>query len=117
MDNVNEIEGIIEELRSKKKQKIGTLAYWVYIEEKYILKYVNVSFLKKDRKEALKVISEIQNMNDFVFWCDSKKGKKFYSDKYNKIVDAFKTQQIKPWLSYEYGVGKPESEVSEMGLL
>jgi hypothetical protein len=106
MKDVKKIEEFIEKARKENKQKKGILAYWLHIEKRYIINYVDISFLKKDRKETLKVIKEIQSKDEFLFWANSPEGEKFYDENYNKIVEAIKAQQIKPWLDYEYGVKK-----------
>jgi hypothetical protein len=112
MENVNAIEEVIEKARKTHKQKAGMLAYWSYIGKRYIINYANVSFLKKDRRETLKVLRDVQCSAGFMFWANSPEGDQFYREKYNKILAALKAQQIKPWIEYEYGVRKPESELS-----
>lgn len=108
MRDVFNIEEFIENTRKGNKQKKGILAYWSYIDKQYIINYVDISFLKKDRKATLKVIEEIESSENFLFWGNSPEGEKFYNDNYNKIMRAVKGQQIKPWLNYEYGVKKGE---------
>ena len=109
MENVRVIEEIIENARVKNKQKSGILAYWIYIDNRYIINSVNISFLKKDRKEALNKLLDIQAKENFLFWAASAEGEKFYNENYNKIMNAVKAQQLKPWLVYEYGLKKDES--------
>jgi hypothetical protein len=108
-----ELLEIIEKARVETKQKSGALAYWLKIDNRFIINYVDVSFLKKDRKQTLKTILEIQEKDGFIFWANSPEGEKFYYDNYNKIQEALNIQQIKPWISNEYGIeksNKPEKE-------
>jgi len=99
------IEEVIEKARLN-KQKSGMLAYWLRIDKRNIIHYVNISFLKKDRKESLDIINEIQSKENFLFWANSPEGEDFYNKNYEKISKAIKTQEIKPWLFYEFGVDK-----------
>lgn len=105
MKYVKRIEQIIEKARLQKKKE-GILAYWLYIDKRYIINHVNISFLKKDRKATLTIIKEIEENETFLFWANSPEGEKFFDENYNKIVAAVKAQQIKPWLDYEYGIKK-----------
>lgn len=100
------IEEVIERKRITDKKKSGVLAYWSKVDNQYLIKYVNISFLKKDRKETLKIVRETESEIDFLFWADSPEGEKFYNDNYNKIASAIKEQQVKPWLDYEYRMEK-----------
>lgn len=99
---------LIEKARSENKKKSGALAYWVRINEMFFLNYVNVSFLKKDRKTTKAIIEKTELEPGFLFWADSPDGEKFYNENYNKIVEDFKIGQIKPWLNYEYKIKKNE---------
>ena len=96
------IEDFIEEKRKTDKKKSGVLTYWSKVDNQFLINYVNISFLKKDRKDTLKIVRETESGNDFLFWAESPEGKKFYNDNYNKIATAIKEQQVKPWLDYEY---------------
>jgi len=100
------IEEVIERKRITDKKKSGVLAYWSKVDNQFLIKYVNISFLKKDRNEALKIVRETESEIDFLFWADSPEGEKFYNDNYNKIALAIKEQQVKPWLNYEYRMEK-----------
>lgn len=100
------IEEVIERKRITDKKKSGVLAYWSKVDNQFLIKYVNISFLKKDRKETLKIVRETESEIDFLFWADSPEGEKFYNDNYNKIASAIKEQQVKPWLDYEYRMEK-----------
>lgn len=106
MDKAKLLLEVIAKARVETKQKSGTLAYWLKIENRYIINYANVSFLKKDKKETLKTILEIQNKEGFLFWANSPEGEKFYHENYNKIQEALNIQLIKPWTNHEYGIKK-----------
>lgn len=106
MKRAKELLEVIKKARLETKQKSGALAYWLKIDNKYIINYVNVSFLKKDKKETLKTILDIQNKDGFIFWANSPEGEKFYHENYNKIQEALNIQQIKPWIEHEYGIEK-----------
>ena len=106
MKNAKQLLEVIAKARTETKQKSGALAYWLKIDNRFMINYVNVSFLKKDKKETLKTILEIQKKDGFLFWANSPDGEKFYHDNYNKIEEALNTQLIKPWTEYEYGIKK-----------
>jgi hypothetical protein len=106
MGGVNKLIHIIEKARSVDKQKSGMLAYWSKINDNFILNYVNISFLKKDRNESISLLIETQNEPGFIFWADSEEGEKFYEDNYLRIIKDINGQQIKPWLQYEYKIKK-----------
>jgi len=106
MKQAKELLEVIAKARTETKQKSGALAYWSKIDNRFMINYVNVSFLKKDKKETLSTILEIQGVDGFLFWANSPEGEKFYLDNYNKIQEALNTQLIKPWTDYEYGVKK-----------
>jgi hypothetical protein len=108
MGGVKKILDIIEIARSEKKQKSGALAYWSKIDDKFLLNYVSVSFLKKDRKDVKVILEDTQNEPGFLFWANSEDGERFYEENYDKIVRDINTQQIKPWLHYEYEIKKPK---------
>ena len=113
MKQAKELLEVIAKARTETKQKSGALAYWSKIDNRFMINYVNVSFLKKDKKETLSTILEIQGVDGFLFWANSPAGEKFYLDNYNKIQEALNTQLIKPWTDYEYGIKKstkPEEE-------
>lgn len=102
---------VIEKARSENKQKSGMLAYWLKIDNRFIINHADVSFLKKDRKQTLATILEIQATDGFLFWANSEEGEKFYLENYNKIAEAFNTQLIKPWMDHDYEIRKStESE-------
>lgn len=109
MIDVKKIECIIDRVQQKNKQKSGVLGYWSYIDKRYLIGYVNISFLKRDRKETLGILREIQGCEDFLFWANSPEGEQFMRENYNKITESLMIQQTKPWLEYEYGVKKNES--------
>jgi hypothetical protein len=46
---------IIAKARVETKQKSGMLAYWLKSDNRFIINYANVSFLKKDKKETLNI--------------------------------------------------------------
>jgi hypothetical protein len=100
------IEEVIEQKRITDKKKSGVLAYWSKVDNQFLVNYVNISFLKKDRRETLNIVRETESSNTFLFWADSPEGEKFYNDNYNKIASAIKEQQVKPWLNYEYRIEK-----------
>jgi hypothetical protein len=100
------IEEHIEKKRITEKKKSGVLAYWSKLDNQFLIKYVNISFLKKDRKGALEIVRETESENNFLFWADSPEGEDFYNNNYNKIATAIKEQQVKPWLDYEYRMEK-----------
>lgn len=100
------IEEVIEQKRIADKKKSGVLAYWSKVDNQFLVNYVNISFLKKDRRETLNIVRETESSNTFLFWADSPEGEKFYNDNYNKIASAIKEQQVKPWLNYEYRIEK-----------
>jgi DNA polymerase III alpha subunit (gram-positive type) len=99
---------IIAKARVETKQKSGMLAYWLKSDNRFIINYANVSFLKKDKKETLNVILETQGREGFLFWANSPEGEKFYHENYNKIQEALNIQLIKPWSDHEYGIEKPK---------
>jgi hypothetical protein len=113
MKNAKLLLEVIAKARIETKQKSGTLAYWLRIDNRFIINYANVSFLKKDKKETLNVILETQNKEGFLFWANSPEGEKFYHENYNKIQEALNTQLIKPWTDYEYGIKKPNEPEKE----
>ena len=100
------IEDFIEKKRVADKRKTGVLAYWSKVDNQFLINYVNISFLKKDRKKTLEVVRETESNSNFLFWADSPEGEKFYNENYNKIATAIKEQQVKPWLDYEYRMEK-----------
>ena len=51
MEQAKKLLSVIEKARIETKQKSGTLAYWLKIDNRFIINYVNVSFLKKDKKK------------------------------------------------------------------
>lgn len=110
MGNVKFLIEIIENARVKNKQKFGQLAYWSKTDGKFILNYVSISFLKKDRRATKEILERTQTEPGFLFWANSEDGERFYEENYNKIVEALNTQQKKPWLTYEYEIKKPEQK-------
>jgi hypothetical protein len=100
------IEELIEKKRITDKKKLGVLTYWSKVDNQFLINYVNISFLKKDRKETLTIVRETESDVNFLFWADSPEGERFYNDNYNKIATAIKEQQVKPWLDYEYRMEK-----------
>lgn len=110
MNSVKKILNIIEIARSENKQKSGALAYWSKVNDKFLLNHVSVSFLKKDRKDVKIILENTQNEPGFLFWANSEEGEKFYEENYAKIVRDINTQQIKPWLHYEYEIKKSEQK-------
>ncbi len=101
---------LIEKARSENKQKSGVLAYWVKTDGMFFLNHVNISFLKKDRKETRTILEGVELEPGFLFWADSPDGEKFYDENYDKIVEDFNIGQIKPWLNYEYKIKKSEQK-------
>jgi hypothetical protein len=101
---------LIEKTRSEKKLKFGVLAYWVKTDNMFFLNYVNISFLKKDRKITKQTLEATEHEPGFLFWADSPEGNKFYNENYDKIVEDFNLGQLKPWLNYEYGIKKSEQK-------
>jgi hypothetical protein len=99
---------LIEKARSENKQKSGVLAYWVKIDNMFLLSYVNISFLKKDRKQTRQLLEAVELEPGFLFWADSSEGEKFYDENYDKIVEDFNVGQIKPWFNYEYKIKKTQ---------
>lgn len=104
--SVKQLLGLIEKARFENKQKSGVLAYWVKVDNMFFLNYVNISFLKKDRKKTKLTLEEIELESGFLFWADSPEGEKFYDDNYDKIVQDFNVAQMKPWLNYGYKIKK-----------
>ena len=104
---------IIEKARSENKQKSGMLAYWLKVDNRFIINYADVSFLKKDRKQTLATILDIQGKEGFLFWANSEEGEKFYLENYNKIAEAFNTQSIKPWMDHDYEIRKSTQSEKE----
>ena len=111
MEQAKKLLGVIDKARVETKQKSGALAYWVKINDRFIINYVNVSFLKKDKKTTLDTILSAQKTDGFLFWANSKEGEEFYIENYNKIQEALNSQLIKPWTDHEYAIKKStESE-------
>jgi hypothetical protein len=50
MKQAKELLEVIAKARTETKQKSGALAYWSKIDNRFMINYVNVSFLKKDKK-------------------------------------------------------------------
>jgi hypothetical protein len=65
---------VIEKARSENKQKSGMLAYWLKVDNRFIINYADVSFLKKDRKQTLSTLLDIQGKDGFLFWAISEEG-------------------------------------------
>lgn len=101
---------VIAKARVETKQKSGMLAYWLKSDNRFIINYANVSFLKKDKKATLSVILETQSQDGFLFWANSPEGEKFYYENYNKIQEALNIQLIKPWTDHEYGIEKSKEK-------
>jgi hypothetical protein len=110
MGAIKNLISIIEKARSENKQKSGALAYWIKDGDKFILDYVIVSFLKKDRKFVKEILGKKELEPGFLFWASSEDGEKFYEENYERIVASLSKQQIKPWLNYEYEIKKPNEK-------
>lgn len=102
MEQVNQILDVIDKARTETKMKIGMLAYWLKLNNKYIVNYVNISFLKKDRSKTIKEVTAIENQPGFLFWANSPEGEAFYTENYNKIAVSFEQQLLKPWVENKY---------------
>ena len=65
MKQAKELLEVIAKARTETKQKSGALAYWSKIDNRFMINYVNVSFLKKDKNYAihanLSAVLELQN--------------------------------------------------------
>jgi hypothetical protein len=110
MGSIKNLIVLIEKARSEKRQKSGAIAYWIKDGDKFILDYVTISFLKKDRKFVKEILGRKELEPGFLFWANSEDGEKFYEENYEKIVTSLNTQQIKPWLNYEYEIKKPNEK-------
>lgn len=110
MTNVRLIIKQIEETRVASKQKMGTLVYFLLNESNvYEIHYINISYLKKDRKSLIKQLIDIENREGFLFWSSTPEGEKFYYKNYDKIVEAFNNSTNKPWLDNGYLIIKKEN--------
>lgn len=103
---IENILTLIEKARFENKKKSGLLAYWVNVDDKFLLNHVNISFLKKDRDNVTNTLKNIESEPGFLFWVDSLEGEKFYTENYDKIIRDFNMEQIKPWLNYKYIIKK-----------
>lgn len=106
MSELDEIVQVIEQLRLSAKS--GSLAYWYKIGDRFIIDYIEVSFLKKDRKEVIELLKKVERERNFLFWANSTTGEKFYNDNYDDIVNDLENQIKRPWIKSHYLIKRTE---------
>ena len=104
MDHLRQILELIDLLRSEHKS--GTLSYWSKSGNTFYVEYIEISFLKKDRKIVIEQLKQIQQKKDFLFWANSTSGELFYEHNYNDIVYDFENQIKRPWIKTKYKIKK-----------
>jgi len=102
MSELDEIIVLIDLLRENSKS--GTLSFWCKQGDIFIVDYIDVSFLKKDRKKVIEELKKIEKKRNFLFWANSNAGQLFYERNYEDIVNDFENQIKRPWLKSIYKI-------------